>query len=119
MRVLCLVAVILFMSSVSGERVNSITTKVNSCLTCGMIEGLGYITVKVSSSYFMVTMSDPALSRCVAAPTAVCPGVWIVMASTGCQANRTSSRERKYNITQGILNHRPIAVVFWSVPTMR
>ena len=55
MRVLlCLVAAILFMGNVSGERVNSITTKVNSCLTCGMIEGLGYITVKVLPSIIIV-----------------------------------------------------------------
>ena len=83
---------------VSMERVNSISTKVNSCLTCGMIEGLGYITVKVLrvlSNVMMMMMIDD--DRCVAVLTVVSPGVWTVMVSTGSRDKLTSSRESKYN----------------------
>ena len=81
---------------VSMERVNSISTKVNSCLTCGMIEGLGYITVKVLRvlSNVMMMIND---DRCVAVLTVVSPGVWTVMVSTGSRDKLTSSRESKYN----------------------
>ena len=81
---------------VSMERVNSISTKVNSCLTCGMIEGLGYITVKVLRVLdVMMMMIDD--DRCVAVLTVVSPGVWTVMVSTGSRDKLTSSRESKYN----------------------
>ena len=81
---------------VSMERVNSISTKVNSCLTCGMIEGLGYITVKVLSVLSSVMMMIDG-DRCVAVLTVVSPGVWTVMVSTGSRDKLTSSRESKYN----------------------
>ena len=31
-----------------AERINSISTKTSDCLFCGMVEGVGYLTVKVS-----------------------------------------------------------------------
>ena len=31
-----------------GERINTLSTKVRDCLLCGMAEGVGYLTVKVS-----------------------------------------------------------------------
>merc|ERR1719244_158056 len=42
---------------VSGERVQSIATHTGSCFTCGMVEGVGYVTVKVCGS------TDCCLSR--------------------------------------------------------
>ena len=42
---------------VQAERVNSIAAKVSDCLFCGMVEGVGYLTVKVCGS------QDCCLSR--------------------------------------------------------
>ena len=42
---------------VSGERVKSIATHTGSCFTCGMVEGVGYVTVQVCGS------TDCCLSR--------------------------------------------------------
>merc|ERR1711971_323440 len=40
-----------------AERINSIATKTSNCLFCGMVEGVGYLTVKVCGS------TDCCLSR--------------------------------------------------------
>ena len=40
-----------------AERINSISTKTSDCLFCGMVEGVGYLTVKVCGS------TDCCLSR--------------------------------------------------------
>eukprot|EP00090_Calanus_glacialis_P006408 TRINITY_DN1499_c0_g1_i1.p1 TRINITY_DN1499_c0_g1~~TRINITY_DN1499_c0_g1_i1.p1 ORF type:complete len:142 (+),score=44.53 TRINITY_DN1499_c0_g1_i1:60-485(+) len=42
---------------VSGERVQQIKTHTGSCFTCGMVEGVGYVTVQVCGS------TDCCLSR--------------------------------------------------------
>merc|ERR1719283_58211 len=42
---------------VAGDRVKSIATHTGSCFTCGMVEGVGYVTVQVCGS------SDCCLSR--------------------------------------------------------
>ena len=34
-------------SLASGETINSLSTHTNSCLFCGMVEGVGYLTAKV------------------------------------------------------------------------
>ena len=34
-------------SLAAGETINSLSTHTNSCLFCGMVEGVGYITAKV------------------------------------------------------------------------
>lgn len=34
----------------AGETINSISTHTNSCLFCGMVEGVGYLTAKVRGS---------------------------------------------------------------------
>ena len=35
---------------VPGEMINSLATHTNSCLFCGMVEGVGYLTAKVTIS---------------------------------------------------------------------
>ena len=37
-------------SLAAGETINSISTHTNSCLFCGMVEGVGYLTAKVRES---------------------------------------------------------------------
>ena len=37
-------------SLAAGESINSISTHTNSCLFCGMVEGVGYLTAKVRGS---------------------------------------------------------------------
>merc|ERR1712154_298999 len=41
----------------AGETINSLSTHTNSCLFCGMVEGVGYLTAKVCGS------TDCCLSR--------------------------------------------------------
>ena len=44
-------------SWVKAERINAIATKTSDCFFCGMVEGVGYLTVQVCGS------SDCCLSR--------------------------------------------------------
>ena len=46
---LCSLLVCLSLQPARAERINTLATKVRDCLLCGMAEGVGYLTVKVSS----------------------------------------------------------------------
>ena len=41
------------------ERVKSVSTKTDDCFQCGMIEGLGYINLKVSAVHYSGYMYFP------------------------------------------------------------
>ena len=45
-------------SLAAGETINSISTHTNSCLFCGMVEGVGYLTAKVRGSGVETTNSE-------------------------------------------------------------
>ena len=48
MKVALLSVFLVFLASLAaGETINSISTHTNSCLFCGMVEGVGYLTAKV------------------------------------------------------------------------
>merc|ERR1719493_186567 len=53
----CLLVLFSSFIFVAGDRVQSIATHTGSCLTCGMVEGVGYVTVQVCGS------TDCCLSR--------------------------------------------------------
>ena len=80
----------------TGETINSLSTHTNSCLFCGMVEGVGYLTAKVraeanDSEY--QGLND--YFRFVAAQTAACQGAsMMTVMLTGFQDRLTLSPER-------------------------
>ena len=45
-------------SLAAGETINSISTHTNSCLFCGMVEGVGYLTAKVRDMSMIANTRD-------------------------------------------------------------
>ena len=80
----------------TGETINSLSTHTNSCLFCGMVEGVGYLTAKVraeanDSEY--QGLND--YFRFVAVQIAACQGASMMTAMlTGFQDRLTLSPER-------------------------
>ena len=80
----------------TGETINSLSTHTNSCLFCGMVEGVGYLTAKVRAE-----ANDgeyQGLNECfrfVAVQIAACQGASMMTAMlTGFQDRLTLSPER-------------------------
>ena len=48
-------------SLAAGETINSLSTHTNSCLFCGMVEGVGYLTAKVRAEIANIRDSINAL----------------------------------------------------------
>ena len=102
------------LASLQAERINSIVTKTSDCLFCGMVEGVGYLTVKVSrngevqQTFSKVNVYNvPLYLRCVVALTVVCLAVWTVTGvSTGCPELLTPSRDQSQSVSQNIIEMR-------------
>ena len=45
-------------SLAAGETINSLSTHTNSCLFCGMVEGVGYLTAKVRDMSMIANTRD-------------------------------------------------------------
>ena len=51
-------------SLAAGETINSLSTHTNSCLFCGMVEGVGYLTAKVKMDKSRLRDSKTAFQVC-------------------------------------------------------
>ena len=82
-------------SLAAGETINSISTHTNSCLFCGMVEGVGYLTAKVRELRRIKYQRLDECFRFVAAQTAVCQGASMMTAMlTGFRAKLIPSPEK-------------------------
>ena len=100
MKVALLSTFLVCLASLStGETINSLSTHTNSCLFCGMVEGVGYLTAKVraeaNDSEYQGLNDYIDYFRFVAVQIAACQGASMMTAMlTGFQDRLTLSPER-------------------------